>query len=346
MEAKVRPGIARRKAELLAGGAVKIPPDYRLPFLPSRSTAGPGAGSTAIVFEFGGTRAKKPISREDGEFELKQESGRLVMMKGGSAFLDEVELVPTLLHAPYQAFVNIDQTCIMDCKFCASPRLEGIFTKNLTDDKILGMVEEASRRNGFQSVAFTSAVPVSPAMTVKRMAGLVRAVRELLPDVPIGVEPYATRPDEVDMLKEAGADEIKLNIESFDRDIFERVCPKRDYDHILHAINHSGKVFGRNRVCSNIIYGLGETDENILEGVKVLANMGAVATLRALRRNEYNMKELESALGPLPPVTPDRMLSLAREQKSILREYELTPLSFRTMCHSCLACDIVPFWDV
>jgi len=346
MEAKVTPETARKKAEFLAGGTVRIGPDFRLPFLPSRSTAGPGAGSTGVVFEFGGTRAKKPISRTEGEFELVQEGSRLVVVRRGSVFLEEVRLVPTLLHAPYQAFINIDQACVMDCKFCASPRLEDLLTKNLTDGKILKMVEEASHREGFQSVAFTSAVAVSPAMTVKRMAGLVRSVRRRLPDVPIGVEPYATRPDEIESLKEAGADEIKLNIESFDRDIFEKVCPKRDYDHILHAINHAGEVFGRNRVCSNIIFGLGETDDNILEGVRVLANMGAVVTLRALRRNEYNIPELEKSLGELTAVTPDRMLSLARAEKSILIGYDLTPRGFRTMCHSCLACDIVPFWDV
>lgn len=346
MEAKVSPEIARKKAEFLAGGSVRMASEFRLPFLPSRSTAGPGAGSTAVVLEFGGTRAKKQISREEGDFELVQEGAGLAVTRGGKAFIEEVRLVPTLLHAPRQAFVNIDHACVMDCKFCASPRLEGALTKNLTDEKILKMIEEASRREGFQSVAFTSAVTESPAMTVKRMAGLVRSVRKMLPDVPIGVEPYATRPNEIDMLKEAGADEIKLNIESFDRDIFEKVCPKRDYDHILHAINHSGEVFGRNRVCSNIIFGLGETDESVLEGVRVLANMGAVATLRALRRNEFNLPELEKALGPLLPVNPDRMLSLARAEKSILLEHGLTPLDFKTMCHTCLACDIVPFWDV
>lgn len=346
MEAKVSPHIARKKAELLAGGAVRMPADYRLPFLPSRSTAGPGAGSTAIVFEFGGTRAKKSISREEGDFDLFQRGGKLALMRNGEVFLEEVKLVPTLLHAPYQAFVNIDQACVMDCKFCASPRLDASITKNLTDEKILRMIEDASRREGFQSVAFTSAVPVSPAMTVRRMAGLVKSVRSMLPHVPIGVEPYATRPDEIDALKDAGADEIKLNIESFDRDIFEKICPKRDYDQILHAINHSCEVFGRNMVCSNIIFGLGETDENVLEGTRVLANMGAVATLRALRRNEHNISELEKVLGPLTPISVDRTLSLAKAQKSVLQEHGLTPLSFRTMCHSCLACDIVPFWDV
>ena len=346
METKVSHETARKKAELLAGGPVRIPSEFRLPFLPSRSTAGPGAGLAAVVLSFGGTRAKKHISREDGEFELVMEGGKYALTRSGRKFLTPVELVPTLLHAPFQAFVNIDHACAMDCKFCASPRLGKDLTKNLTDEKILQMISGASKEEEFESVAFTSAVPSSPGMTVKRMAGLVRAVRKMLPEVPIGVEPYATRPDEVEALREAGADEIKLNIESFDRDIFEKVCPNRDYDTILHMINHSGEVFGRNRVCSNIIFGLGETDDNVLEGVKVLANMGAVATLRALRRNEFNTEELERALGPLERVTPERMLKLAIEEKSILKSYGLTPLRFRTMCHRCLSCDIVPFLDV
>jgi biotin synthase-related radical SAM superfamily protein len=346
MEAKVSPETARKKAELLAGGAVRIPADFRLPFPASRSTAGPGAGSVSAVFSFGNTRVKKAISRNDSEFELRVEGGRFSIIRSGRPFIDEVSLVPTLLHAPFQAFVNIDHNCVMDCLFCASPRLGQDLTKDLTDDKIVGMIKDASTRKGFESVAFTSAVPESPAMTVRRMAGLVRRVRELLPDAPIGVEPYATRPDEVELLKDAGADEIKLNIETFDRDIFEKACPNRDYDLILHAINHSCEVFGKNRVCSNIIFGLGESDENVLEGVRVLANMGAVATLRALRRSEFNTEALEGALGALPRVTADRMLGLAREEKRVLEEYDLSPLRFKTMCHSCLSCDVVPFWDV
>jgi len=346
MEAKVRPDIARKKAELLAGGPVMLPRDYRLPFAPSRSTAGPGAGTVAIVFSFGNTRAKKQVSRNQGEFELVSRDGVVGIARQGRPFIDGVVLVPTLLHAPFQAFVNIDHECTMDCKFCGSPHLDQHITKNLSDEKIVAMILRASKQPDFKSVAFTSAVPRSTAMTVRRMAGLVRSTRALLPDARIGVEPYATRPDEVDALRDAGADEIKLNIESFDRDIFEKVCPKRDYDTILHMINHAGEVFGKNKVCSNIIFGLGESDENVLEGTKVLANMGAVATLRALRRTEHNMAELEKALGRLEPVTSNRMLSLARSQKEILREYDLTPLRFETMCHACLACDIVPFWDV
>jgi biotin synthase-related radical SAM superfamily protein len=346
MEAEVSLRTARLKAELLAGGPVGLPRDFRLPFQASRSTAGPGAGTTSVVFGFGGTRAKKHVSREGGEFELSETDGRLGLTRHGEPFIGDVQLIPTLMHAPYQAFVNIDSACIYDCKFCNSPRLGPHATKDLTDDRIVEMILDASKRDGFASVAFTSGVVGSPALTVKRMAGLVSRVRKLLPDTPIGVEPYATRPDEVETLLDAGADEIKLNIQTFDMDIFEKVCPKLDPQHIMHAINHACEVFPKNRVCSNIIFGLGETDENVIEGAKVLANMGAVATLRALRRDEQNLADLEDALGALEPVTADRMLHLAAEEKKVLGDYGLTTLAFKTMCHACLSCDIVPFWDV
>ena len=47
MVSKVAPAVAEKKAELLLGGPVRIPSDFRMPFLPSKSTAGPGAGSAA-----------------------------------------------------------------------------------------------------------------------------------------------------------------------------------------------------------------------------------------------------------------------------------------------------------
>jgi biotin synthase-related radical SAM superfamily protein len=346
MEAKVSPDIARAKAELLAGGAIRIPDDFRLPFSPSRSTAGPGAGLAEIVLSFGGTRAKKAISRTEGEFQLIHDSGEIRITRGSDVIADRVELLPTLLHAPFQAFINVDSRCALSCAFCNSHRLEHDVTKNLTDDKILAMITEAASTDGFQGVALTSGVPGSENETIDRLVGLIGRIRAALPSAAIGVEPYVTHPRQVDDIKAAGATEIKINVESADPEIFDRVCPGRDYGAILHAVNHACEVFGRNRVCSNIIFGMGETDGNVLYGTRVLANMGAVATLRALRVNERNAPALEKALGTLKPVTADRMLTLARGQKVVLEEYGLTPLEFKTMCHACLSCDIVPFWDV
>ena len=346
MEAKVSAEVARAKALLLAGGVVRIPKDFRLPFSPSRSTAGPGAGLPEVVFSFGGTRAKKAVSRTEGEFNLEQSELGLRLVQKAEIVIDAVELLPTLYHAPFQAFINADSNCMLNCSFCNTHRLGHDITKNLTDDGIVDMAVSAAASEGFSGIALTSGVSVSVEETAQRITALVGEIREALPDAPIGVEPYVTHPRHVEELREAGATEIKLNIESFDPDIFEKVCPERDYSAILHAINHACEVFGRNRVCSNIIFGLGETDENVLHGTKVLANMGAVATLRALRVNEHNIADLKVAIGEIQPITANRMLNLARQQKAILSEHELTPLAFHTMCHACLCCDIVPFWDV
>jgi len=144
----------------------------------------------------------------------------------------------------------------------------------------------------------------------------------------------------------AGADEIKINIETFDREIFKKVSDKLDFDQIIGAIKYATAVFGWGKVCSNIIFGMGETDENVLEGVEKLARLGCVATLRPLTIDDMNRERLESALGPLEPVTPERMIKLAEEAKDIFLLYNLSPAGFKTMCHECTCCDLVPFKDL
>jgi len=169
---------------------------------------------------------------------------------------------------------------------------------------------------------------------------------ELGNDIPIGVEPYVSELSQIDRLKEAGADEIKMNVETFDPEIFQKVCGELDLDWIMEALRHAVAVFGPGRVTTNIIFGMGESDRSILDGVERLARMGIVPTLRPLRLNEINRPVLEKALGPLEPVTPQRVLSLSRWSKEILMSYGLTPTTYRTMCHHCRCCDIVPFADI
>jgi biotin synthase-related radical SAM superfamily protein len=338
--------LAMKKAILITGGQLKIPKDMVLPFTPSRSTAGPGAGSTSIVVAFEGARCKKAISRESGEFELVPKEGGYRMLRNGRPFLEDVEIRPTIAHAPEQAFFNLAQDCIYDCKFCASRKLDQRITKDLSPERVVQMAIEASKREGFKSVAFTSAVVESPEKTVERMLFVVREVRKALPDVPIGVEPYLSKLSDVDDLKGAGADEIKLNIETFDRERFAKVCGKLHYDFVLEALDHAVEVFGKGKVTTNLLVGLGESDGNLLDGVRYFAERGIVATLRPLRINSFNREPLTEALGPLEPVTPERIVDLATKAKAIMEENGITSKTYHTMCHECGCCDIVPFRDL
>ena len=137
---------------------------------------------------------------------------------------------------------------------------------------------------------------------------------------------------------------------------FDQVCPVRqdgyrkpggDYRHILEP----GYRYGHRHLLAGSylpysIYGLGENDDNVIEGVEFLAKMGCVATLRALKIDDRNRPVLEEALGPLEPVTPERMVKLAHEAENAFIIYDISPLKFKTMCHECTCCDLVPFKDL
>jgi biotin synthase-related radical SAM superfamily protein len=338
--------LAMKKAILITGGQLKIPKDMVLPFTPSRSTAGPGAGSTSIVIAFEGARCKKGISRESGEFELVPKEGGYRMLRHGEPFLEDVQIRPTIAHAPEQAFFNLAQDCIYDCKFCASRKLDRRITKNLSPERVVQMAIEASKRQGLRSLAFTSAVVESPERTVEMMLYVVREVRKELPDVPIGVEPYVSKLSDVDELKAAGADEIKLNIETFDPERFAKVCGKLHYRFVLDALDHAVEVFGKGKVTTNLLVGLGESDDELLEGIRYFAERGIVATLRPLRINAFNRQPLTEALGPLEPVTAERIVDLAVRAKAIMEQNGITSKTYHTMCHECGCCDIVPFRDL
>lgn len=324
-----------------------LPEGYTLPYRLSRSTAGPGAGSAGAVFSFEGTRVKKSVGYDCGEFELHVDGGALSLTRGGAPFLENVTIEPIVYHSPEQAFFNLDQRCIFNCAFCSSPRLNKEITKNLTDEKIVSMVKKALEDGmTIDAISLTSGVVGSASETVDRFVSCIKALRKEFPDIPIGIEPYVSSEQDVIKLKEAGATEIKLNIESPSRSIFEKVCPELDYDGILAHLKDSVKIFGKGNVQSNMIYGMGETDEEVLSMVETLCSIGVIPIMRALRVGDLSRDVLEAAIGKIVPVTSDRSIYLVSEQKKIMEKYGLSSADCRTMCNKCGCCDLVPFRDI
>jgi len=333
----------RKKAELILGGDILIPSDFVMPFRLSRSTAGPGAGKVSAVFEFNGMRVKKAVSSEKGEFRLKNDGGKLSIWKNDVLFLENVTIQPVVFHSPNHAFFNLDQRCMFRCVFCASPLLDRNITKDLTDEKITEMIRKEEKRSNIPAIALTSGVVGSIQESVDRMVACVERLHSEFPDKIIGVEPYVDRKEQIDALFDAGANEFKLNIETATEDIFKKVCPDLDRNSVFDMLSYAVKVFGKGRVASNLIYGLGETDGDVVKEMERLASIGCIPGLRALKITEVNRSQLENVLGKLEPVTWERMIFLANEQKEIMGKYGLTTETFETMCFKCQCCDIVPF---
>jgi biotin synthase-related radical SAM superfamily protein len=336
----------RKKAELTLGGNVKLPNGFILPCRVSKSTAGPGAGSASAVFTFEGHRVKKSISYEEGEFQLIEDNGKLSMNRMGRPFLKEVGIQPVVFHCPEQAFFNLDQRCIYNCAFCVSPMLDKALDKRLSEDEMVRMTKNAAKDQKIVSVSLTSGVVGSVDQTVERFVSCTKKFRKEFPDIPIGVEPYVTKKEHILALKNAGATEIKLNVQSPNKAIFEKVCPELDHDLIIEMLLYSVEIFGKGKVTSNMIFGMGESDKEIEEITEFFCSRGIVPTFRALRSNPLNCSALRTAVGEQPQADADRAIRLAKMQKEKLLAHGLDTRDCKTMCLECACCDLVPFRDL
>lgn len=332
------PMTAETKALLLSFGTADVEDDKMvLPTL--KSTAGPSAGSTGSVFiNSGGKRVRLNLDKNSSVKILKitdSADGIAVYISpnmNSPVITGKIE--PALAHCPEQAYINLSEKCIYDCKYCSVPILQG-YTK--TKEESLKIVQDAFGKGNMKAISITSGVEKTP-------EGELERVLELMPDlkkynVPIGISIYAT-PGGSKKLKEAGAAEVKYNIEVADPDIFKEVCPGLSETDVFTELEEAVSLFGRGKVFSNLIVGLGETDESVEKMIEKLAALGVIACVRPIYENA-----LRKGNCFMERPSPERILKLFEMQKRISKKYDLNPEKSETMCSLCSGCDMVPGRD-
>jgi biotin synthase-related radical SAM superfamily protein len=265
----------------------------------------------------------------------KKEAEELVIMKDGQEIARGI-IEDELIHCPNQAYITMCEKCIFDCKFCPVPKLQG---KVKTMDEMLAMIEKAHATGRMHAISITSGVEISPEKEVDRAEELIRTLRKRY-TVPIGVSVYPTK-DSTRRLKDAGADELKYNVETMDRQIFSKVCPGGDLEDVLTGLREGVQIFGRNKVCSNFLIGLGETDESVMNGIEELLSMGVVPILRAASLHPLRQGEVF-----IERPSAQRLMFLTRFLRKKLDEYGLRADTFKTMCLPCTGCDLNPHSDL
>ncbi|MFB3764773.1 MAG: radical SAM protein [Methanotrichaceae archaeon] len=300
----------------------------------SSPSAGPDAGIESLFIRSGGHRVRLSVNRSS-PLKVVKDGARIAVIKDGVEIM-RGELEPAVAHCPDQAYLTISGRCIHDCKFCPVPKLDGDVKGVQT---ILERVEEADRTGQLNAISLTSGVAVSPDDEVKRAIEVVKALRARY-DVPIGVSVYPTSTS-TEELKAAGATEIKYNVESMNPEIFEKYCPGLSLPFIIESLEKAVKIFGRNRVSSNFILGLGESDSCVEAGVQKLAEMGVIPILRPVSPHPLRSGEID-ANRP----SAERLLKLSRLTKQALEEHGLRADLAETMCLRCTSCDIAPQKDV
>ena len=316
-----------KKAELLRGGDVCIPAGFDLPDL----IPGCNGNPDTAVLSFDGYRVKKRIVRDAGEFELHPVSDGYELLRSGEAFLSDIRTIRVPHNCPEQATFNM-LPAKHDC----------FWDSTLTTESVLSKLEEAMGRGKVKSVAFTGG---GSDHEISRLADAISAVREAYPKMTIGVEPRLENGDQIGVLREAGVNEIKIDVGCVRRDTAAVLDPDSDYDFAFDMLRASTEYFKKGKMASTIYYGLGETDQDVDMMLEKLCRMNVLPILRIRRIDDSNRGRLVDAGIPLEPPSVLRMMFLAGLHKNAMARHGLNPDRFHTTCFQCECCDLVPFHD-
>jgi biotin synthase-related radical SAM superfamily protein len=315
------------KAQVLATATTRLSGEPADRYI-AMSAAGPGAGGEgSVFFSMGSHRVR---------LALDPMSGTEVVHRGGGVadlFIGTTQVSGRLeepgYHCPNQAYITITGSCIFKCTYCPVPHLEG---GRKSIEEIVGMVQSVLPR--ISAISLTSGVLSS---VEDEEAYVLEVVQRLVPfGLPIGVSIYPTdlTPDKLHAL---GVVEVKFNIEAATPRIFGAMCPDLDYDFVWGVLERSVRIFGRGRVFSNVIIGLGENDQEMERCIRQLTARGIIPVLRPLNP--------VAGASHLPRPSADRLLGIFTMHEGILAEEGLDTRQALTMCTNCTGCDLVPGKD-
>jgi biotin synthase-related radical SAM superfamily protein len=233
------------------------------------------------------------------------------------------------LHCPEQAFITVTGSCIFKCRYCSVPH-NAAGRKSIQE--IVKLVESVQHR--VHAISLTSGVLTSIEEEESYVLEVIKHLTRF--GLPLGVSIYPTAQTPWN-LKELGVSEVKFNLEAATHEIFARMCPGLDYDLLWEVLASSVKVFGKNRVFSNVIIGLGETDKEMEACITRLTSLGVIPVLRPLNP----VAELTGS----PRPSAERLNKIFAMQVRALKAANLDPLLARTMCTNCCGCDLVPGRD-
>lgn len=315
------------KARLLAMGTVHLSGVEAAPYI-SSSAAGPGAGGSGSVF----------FSTGEGRVRLSLDPGspvELVHLGAGRAVLylegEEIEgyLEPVALHCPRQAYLTISGGCVYRCRYCEVPVVN---SARKSPEEIEAMVESVADR--IDAIAITSGVQYNLQDEEDYVLEVVLRLRRF--GIPLGVSIFPGE-QTAEKLYAGGVAEVKFNIEAATPEIFAGMCPGLDQEQVWKALMSSVPIFGPGHVFTNLIIGLGETDDEAEKCIRALCEMGVIPVLRPLNP----AGELKT--WNRPPA--ERLLRLFTVHQRALKDAGLDPRAAVSMCVSCSGCDLVPGRD-
>ncbi|OGL41595.1 MAG: hypothetical protein A2043_09350 [Candidatus Schekmanbacteria bacterium GWA2_38_9] len=232
----------------------------------------------------------------------------------------------------------------LQCKFCA---IEFSLENNSTIPVKLpeDLAEVAWYAKTYDDISFftlTTGSSKNPEGLTKHLCNCIKAIK-IKSGIPIHIQVSPNgNIKSIKDLYDAGADTIGIHIESFDKKVRSEILPgKNRIDIETYKIfwKEAVNVFGRNQVSSFIVTGIGESTDSILEGSKMLCEMGVypyIVPLHPVPNTPLSFKR---------SIDPDKLTEIYESVSRLLKENNLSWQNSLAGCVRCRSCSALPEFE-
>ncbi len=252
------------------------------------------------------------------------------------------------LHGTNVLATTVIQKCIrysqsQRCRFCTIEEslAAGDTIAYKSPEQIAEVAAAAVRTDGIAQLVMTTGTTNGKDRGAAHLANCVRAVKRAVPALPIQVqcEPPADLGVIAD-LKAAGATSIGIHVESMNDDVRRAWMPGKStvpLDDYRAAWTEAVRVFGRNKVSSYLLIGLGDTGDEIVEAATELIDMGVYPFVVPFRPLADSLAAKDGAAPPDAGMVAD----ITERVATLLRQAAMTGADQEAGCAACGACSLL-----
>jgi biotin synthase len=207
--------------------------------------------------------------------------------------------------------------CVANCGFCPQARkslgkadmLSRVSWPVFSTKHVFNGIEKAVKDGKIRRVCFQA---LNYPEVFTHLTALTMAIRQIA-NVPISVSCQPLNSKNIKALAKAGAERIGISLDAATRELFDKVkgLPaggpygwKKQFKLLAEAV----EVFGKGRVSTHLIVGLGETEKEMVEIIQQCVNMGVLPALFAFTPIPGTVLENKSQ----PSIQSYRRIQIAR----------------------------------
>ena len=180
--------------------------------------------------------------------------------------------------------------CLANCGFCPQARksqgradmLSRVSWPAFPTKRVLDGIEKTAKIGGIKRVCIQA---LNYPEVFAHLQALVRAVSQHA-EVPISVSCQPLNPENIRRLAEAGTERIGIPLDAATEEIFDRVKGVAaggpyEMNRQLALLKEAVKIFGRGKVTTHFIVGLGETEKEMVDIIQRCVDIGVLPALFA-----------------------------------------------------------------